>query len=146
MNHLSSFLGECVVGVLSTCHNDEIHSVPVYYFYRPSEKAFYFISKSKSQKIDLLKKNKSAAFVVYSETLPQTFTAQCRAEIVSLAKNDEQSNEIIKKLAEVHSTREYYPSPLSSMKEGELILVRLEVLDYQYKSYVAGFERTEKSA
>lgn len=57
-----------------------------------------------------------------------------------------QSNDIIKKLAEVHSTREYYPSPIASMKDGELKLVKLKVLDYLFKSYVSEYDLIEKSA
>jgi nitroimidazol reductase NimA-like FMN-containing flavoprotein (pyridoxamine 5'-phosphate oxidase superfamily) len=146
MDHLLSLLNECVVGVLSTCDEEIIHSVPVYYHYNQAENAFYFISRSKSVKVDNLKKNQKASFSVYSERLPRTYSAQCSAQIFDVENTGFAGNQIIKKLAEVHSTQEYYPSPISAMKEGELKLIKLEVIDYQYKSYVANTEQAQRSA
>ncbi len=147
MSHLNSFLEECVVGVLSIYKNAEIHSVPVYYYYHQVEKAFYFMTKSKSAKIDYLTKNNKASFSIYSERLPRAYNAQCKAEIVDLDGHHKvKAIHIIKRLAEVHSTQEYYPSPIASMKEGELKLIKLKVLDYQFNTYVPEFELSEQSA
>jgi nitroimidazol reductase NimA-like FMN-containing flavoprotein (pyridoxamine 5'-phosphate oxidase superfamily) len=145
--HVISFLQECVVGVLSTYSHGEIHSVPVYYYHDETENAFYFITKSKSSKVTNIQKSKKASFSIYSEALPRVFNAKCSAEIFDV-KNDSESMEIIRKLAEVHSTREYYPSPISSIKDGDLKLVKLTVLDYQYKSYTAAAtdEKVQKRA
>lgn len=145
-HHISSFLEESVVGVLSTCNNGEIHSVPVYFYHDDTDNAFYFITKSKSTKVNHLKKNKQASFSIYSEALPRVFNAKCAVEIFDVQTNSLENIEIIRKLAEVHSTREYYPSPISTIKDGELKLVKLIVLDYQYKSYTAEAMKIQISA
>jgi uncharacterized protein YhbP (UPF0306 family) len=131
--HLKSFLNECSVGVLSTCDKNEIHSVPVYYFYHEEQNSFYFITKSKTSKTSNLEKNNRANFSIYSERLPRVYTARCSADILDIDASN--YSDIIKKLAEVHSTREYYPSPLSSMKKGDLILVKLKVIDFKFNVY-----------
>jgi hypothetical protein len=146
MDHdVISFLQECVVGVLSSCNNEEIHSVPVYYHFDATQNAFFFITKSKSNKITNIQKNKKASFSIYSESLPRVFTAKCSAEIFDVNNNLE-FIETFRKLVEIHSTREYYPSPISTIKDGELKLVKLAVLDHQYKSYTADDEQNQKSA
>lgn len=144
--HISSFLKDSVVGVLSTLNNDEIYSVPVYYLHDKTENALYFITKSKSTKVKNIQKNKKVTFSVYSETLPRVFSAKCSAEILDVNDNSLDTIEIIRKLAEVHSTREYYPSPISTIKDGELKLVKLTFVDYYYKSYISGEEQVQKSA
>lgn len=147
MDHnINSFLKESVVGVLSTSNNDEIHSVPVYYFHEATENAIYFITKSKSTKVTNIKKSKKASFSIYSETLPRVFNARCSAEVFDINNNSLKSIEIVRKLAELHSTREYYPSPISTIKDGDLRLVKLSVLDFHYKSYIADEEQIQQSA
>lgn len=135
--HINSFLKESVVGVLSTCRDNEIYSVPVYYFHDEADNAFYFITKSKSSKISNLKKTNKASFCIFSETLPRVFNAKCSIEIFNVNGAGFDGIEIVRKLAEVHSTQDYYPSPISMIKDGELNLVKLNVLTYDYKAYIS---------
>jgi uncharacterized protein YhbP (UPF0306 family) len=141
--HLKSFLDECAVGVLSTCDKQEIHTVPVYYCFIEAQKAFYFLTKDKSTKTSILEKNNKANFSIYSETYPRVFTSRCRAEILDI--DCPEGGEVVKKLAEVHSTREYYPSPIYTMKQGSLKLVKLNLLDFTFKNYSMKFSE-QKSA
>lgn len=131
---VKSFLSQKVVGVLSSCDNGDVLTVPVYYVYDAEQDAFFFISKSKSSKISNIKKNNKVFFSVFSEKLPRVYNARCTADLHDIQSVG--SFKIIKQLAEIHSTQEYYPSPIASIHEGELILVKLKVLESSFKSFV----------
>lgn len=131
---LLNFINSETVGVISTVNvkDSKPHSSPIYYFFSSDNESFYFITKDTTQKVGNIKDNSNVDFVIFSNSPQRVFRAECSAEIVT---DDEGSSEFISKLIDVHTHQEYYPTPISALKEGKLSLVRLKVLDYKYNVY-----------
>ena len=140
-NTVISFLADHSVGVLSTCNDGKPYGSPVYYHFTPEQKAFYFLTKNQSRKYLELNTNTQASFSVFSEAPPTSFLAECTAEILEFSLKAYQS--IITRLIEIHSTRDYYPSPISTMMEGELKLIRLDLIDFSFNAYQRDIEKLQ---
>ena len=41
-------------------------------------------------------------------------------------------------IGEVHSSQEYYPTPVDMLKEGSLVLIKLKVMKHKFNSYKKG--------
>ncbi len=129
-----SFITERIVGIISTTNGQSMHGVPVYYHYVDYENAFYFLTKTVSIKYSNLGINNKASFTIFNEDPPEIFTADCEAELLSI--NDDNCSEKFIKLVEIHSSQIGYPTPVSTMTEGLLAIVKLNVIDFNYRSYI----------
>ena len=140
---MKSFITDHHIGLVSTCRDESSHAVPVFYHYAESENAFYFLTKSESKKFYNLKQNKKASFVIFSENPPQVYTAECISELLDI--DDATYSDKFIKLVELHATRDNYPTAISTMREGELVLVKLKVMDLNYKSYIQDINELKSS-
>jgi len=127
------FVEKQFVGIVSTHDNVTSNGVPIYYYFVKDDNAFYFITKSETIKYANIKKNKKASISIFAESPPTVFTANCVAELIEFETND--YIKIKNKLVEIHSSQEFYPSPISTVKNGILSLVKLIVNDCKLKSY-----------
>ena len=127
------FIKEHSVGIVSTCDNDMPHGVPIYYYFDKEKELFYFVTKDATKKYSNLSKNKNVFLTIFRENPQAVFTAECVAEPLDCSKDD--CIDIMDSLIEVHSTQEYYPSPISMLKEGTLKLIKLEIKNSNFKSY-----------
>ncbi len=128
-----AFVQEHYIAIVSTHDRRMPHGVPVYYIYVEEDNAFYFITKSETKKSTNLKQNKQAALTVVKENPPTVFTADCEAELLDFYSDDYVW--IKNKLVEIHSTQDYYPSPISTLKNGEFSLIKLNVKNSNLKAY-----------
>ena len=131
--HIKSFINESSVGLIATCDHQKPHAVPVYYLLIEAENAFYFMTKTASNSYLNLKNNGRASITIFSEKPPTVYTANCESEILEFSV--EEYSGIRKKLIAMHATEDYYPSPVSTLRKGELKLVKLNILDSNYQSY-----------
>ncbi|MCP4078115.1 MAG: pyridoxamine 5'-phosphate oxidase family protein [Gammaproteobacteria bacterium] len=131
---IKSFITERIIGIISTTNGQTLHGVPVYYHYVDYENAFYFLTKTVSKKYSNLEKNNKASFTIFNEDPPKIFTADCEAELLNI--NEDNCSDKFIKLVEIHSSQQGYPTPVSTMTEGLLALVKLNVNDFDYKSYI----------
>lgn len=131
--HIKTFINENFVGLISTCGDQKPHGVPIYYLLVKEENAFYFMTKTASKSYLNLKKNCAASITIFSETPPAVYTADCETEILEFSMDE--YSEIRKKLIGMHSTQDYYPSPVSTLKKGDLKLIKLKIIDFNYQSY-----------
>lgn len=140
--HIQSFITENIVGLLSTCNDQVAHGVPVFYLYLEPDNAFYFITKTESKKYFNLSENRMASLTIFSESPPTVFTAECRADILEFSFD--KYAQIINSLIDMHSTQDYYPSPISTLKKGVLKLIKLEIIGFNYNSYGKDIEKLKK--
>lgn len=45
----------------------------------------------------------------------------------------------------MHSSQNYYPSPISTLKKGELKLIKLNVIDFNFKTYQKDIEKLKNT-
>ncbi len=128
-----SFVQKHHVAIVSTHDSVTPNGVPIYYYFVKDDNAFYFITKSETIKYANIKKNKKASLSIFTENPPTVFTANCVAELIEFETNDYIN--IKNRLVEIHSTQEFYPSPISTVKDGILSLVKLIVNDCKLESY-----------
>jgi len=128
-----SFAQKHFIALVSTHNNVTSNGAPIYYYFAKDDNAFYFITKSETIKYTNIKKNNKASLSIFTENPPTVFTANCAAELIEFETNDYIN--IKNKLVEIHSTQEFYPSPISTVKDGILSLVKLTVNDCKLKSY-----------
>lgn len=132
--HIIDFLKENTVGIFATCGDDKKPlAVPVYYTFYDKNDEIYFITKDKTKKISNIKENKNVSFVVYTESPQVLFTADCKADVIDVA--DIKNKVIFDQLIEIHSTRNYTPTPLEALKDGNLVSVRLKIGEYKFIHY-----------
>jgi len=128
-----SFIQKHFVAIVSAHDSVTSGGVPIYYYFVKDDNAFYFITKSETKKHANIINNKKASLTIFTENPPTVFTANCVAELIDFETTD--CVRIKNKLVEIHSTREFYPSPISTLKVGHLSLVKLNVKDCKLKSY-----------
>ena len=129
-----SFVQKHFVAIVSTHDSVASHGVPIYYYFVKDNNAFYFITKSGTKKHANIKNNKKASLTIFTENPPTVFTANCIAELIDFDTDD--CAKIRNKLVEIHSTQEFYPSPIFTLKEGVLVLAKLNVTDCDFKLYM----------
>lgn len=127
------FLEERTVGVIGTSKDNTPHCVPIYYYFDKDAESFYFVTKSKTQKAENIVSNSKVFITVFSEEPQATFGARCDATI--LESNDADQKRVINELIGVHSGQEYFPTPLSALKDGDLTLVKLKIEDHNFSFY-----------
>lgn len=128
---VKDFVKDHSVGIISTCDNNEPHGVPVYYYFDGDK--FYFATKSKTKKIENIESNGNVFLMIYREEPQAVFTAKCKATLMDY--KDSGCMGIVKHLVGVHASQDYYPTPLTALKEGNITVVELEVREHQFKSY-----------
>jgi hypothetical protein len=128
-----SFVEKHFVAIVSTHDSVTSYGVPIYYYFVKDDNAFYFITKSETKKYANIYNNKKASLTIFTENPPTVFTANCVAELIDFETYD--CVKIKNKLVEIHSTQEFYPSPISTLTEGILSLIKLNVRDCKLKSY-----------
>lgn len=130
---VQDFIQNHSVGVISTCSGNKPHAVPIYYFYDPEKNHFYFVTKSETKKVLNILENKNTFLTIYKEDPQATFTAECEARLLEHVEPD--YTNITNHLINIHSIQDYYPTPLTMLKEGNLTLVELKVLSHTFRSY-----------
>ena len=134
--NIITFIKEHSLATLSTCADNKPHGVPIYYYYSTEENTFYFVTKSETRKIANLKANPIAFLSVTRTNPPAVFTADCEAKIYTQDINtDKKRLDIAKKLIKIHTEQEYYPTPLHSLKDGDLTFVSLQIKTHSYNDY-----------
>ena len=128
-----SFVEKYFVAVISTHDSVTSNGVPIYYLFVKDDNAFYFITKSETKKNINIKNNNKASLTIFTENPPTVFTANCVSELIDYKTDD--CLKIINKLVAIHSTQKFYPSPISTIRDGILSLVKLNVKDCKFKSY-----------
>ncbi|MCA9356095.1 MAG: pyridoxamine 5'-phosphate oxidase family protein [Candidatus Paceibacterota bacterium] len=127
------FLKNNSLCILSTCKDNKPHSVPVYYFYDDENETFYIATKAKTQKVLNILENKNTFITVFRTDPQATFTAECEATIIDHTNED--FPDIAKRLMEIHSAQSSFPTPLSMIKDGSLVLIQLKVITHKFNSY-----------
>ena len=134
----ASFIQEHYIAIVTTHDNAWPQGVPIFYIFEKDENAFYFVSKSGTKKHANIQINNKASLTIYTETPPTVFTANCIAELSDFGSDKRVT--IKNKLVEIHSTLDYYPSPLATLKDGVLTLVKLSVKSCSLKPYKKDIE------
>ena len=132
--HMKTFIKQQLIGLVSTCDGSTTHGVPIYYVYDDTQNCFYFLTKTASRKYSNLEKNNKASISIYSETPPVVYSADCVAELLEIS--DENCSEKFKQLVELHVSQKDSPTPISTMRGGLLVIVKLNIIDFDYKSYI----------
>lgn len=132
-NQAILFINQQNTGSVSTFDGAKPYGVPVFYLYVAEHNAFYFLTKTTSKKYANLQKYKVASFSVFANSPPVVYTADCSVELLDLMNKNH--SDILKKLVSIHSTQDYYPSPISTLTEDSTSLVKLTITDYNFKSY-----------
>ncbi|MBT3203059.1 MAG: pyridoxamine 5'-phosphate oxidase family protein [Gammaproteobacteria bacterium] len=140
---IKSFINKHIIGIVSTSNDRSVHAVPIYYHYIDHENAFYFFTRTASKKYSNLEKNNKASFTIFNEDPPVVFTADCEAELLNIDEGN--YSDIFIKLVEIHSSQLGYPTPISTMAEGLLTLVKLNIIDFNYKSYIQDINSLKSS-
>lgn len=121
------------LAVIATCSGDNPHCTPVYYLYDEEKNLFYFVTKDETRKFSNIKDNKKVFLSIFNEKPQQVYSANCKAKILSQKKAG--FDEVIERLIEIHAEQDYFPTPLSYLKEGKLSLIELSPEDSQFNSY-----------
>ena len=95
---------------------------------------FYFLTKTESRKYSNLEKNNKVSISIYSENPPVVYSAECVAELIDIS--DGNYSEKFTKLVQLHVNQQDDPTPVSTMREGLLAIVKLNVINFDYKSYI----------
>ncbi len=128
-----SFIQEGIIATISTCDGLIAHGAPIFYIFIEEENAFYFLTNTQTEKHANIEKNNNAAISIYTETPPIVFNANCVAEICDF-KSGEYS-EHVSRLVAMHSSQAFYPTPVSTFKDGEISLIKLNVECSDLKQY-----------
>ncbi len=128
-----SFVQEHSIAIVSTSDNSDVYGAPIYYQFEQKENSFYFLTFSNTQKHANIEENKKAFLTIFNENPPTVFTAHCVGELLDSSKVE--YSDIMLKLVAIHSSRECYPTPLATMKDGEVSLIRLNVESTEFKAY-----------
>ena len=128
-----SFVQEHSIAIVSTYGGLRVNGVPIYYLFIKEDNAFYFLTNNQTQKHANIEENNKAAITIFTENPPVVFTASCVAEVFDL--KSEEYSEHIYKLVAIHSSREFYPTPLLTFKNGDISLIKLSVEGSKLKSY-----------
>ncbi|MCP4429445.1 MAG: pyridoxamine 5'-phosphate oxidase family protein [Gammaproteobacteria bacterium] len=128
-----AFVKEHIVATVSTCDGLHSHGVPVFYIFVKDDNAFYFLTKNKTQKHINIEINNKTALTIFTESPPTVFTANCVAEVIDFTSGVHK--EYITKLVTIHSSQECYPTPISTLIDGDLSLVKLNVENCKLRSY-----------
>ncbi len=132
-NNIKKFLENNSVCIVSTCNNNKPHAVPVYYFYNSENNKMYFVTKTGTKKFLNMSENNNVFVTIYRESPQATFTAECKSNILNCKKDN--CIKITKHLIDIHSSEDYYPTPLTMLKEGSLALVELDIVSHKFNSY-----------
>lgn len=123
------------IAVLSTIEENTLpNGDPIYFYFHTNDQCFYFASRDGIQKVINLEQHPIANLTIFSEDPPTHAGFRCQAEIIRTGFTE--YSDIINHLIDLHSTREYYPTPLSMLDNGDLVLVKLSVTDHKYLSYL----------
>jgi len=128
-----SFVKENFIAVISTQDNLRPYASPVYYYFSEDENTFYFITNSTTKKYSNIREKNQVSLTIFSEHPPRVFTANCTAQLSDFETSDK--TDIKNKLVEIHSSQEFYPSPISSLEKGKISLVKLNAKNCKLKSF-----------
>ena len=118
--------------VVSTSDENVPHGAVVFYHFDEASEKFYFVTKTETQKIKNINRNSSVALTIFSETPPRTFQARCKAK---RASRDELSPELLKRVLNVHSSQDYWPTPIQKIEEGTMCFVEIALDHSRYRDY-----------
>ncbi len=131
--NVASFIEEHIVAIVSTCDGLQPNGVPILYLYIKDDDAFYFLTKNNTRKHVNIENNNKASLTVFAEDPPTVFTADCVAEVFDF--QSEKYREHVNKLVAIHSSQKCYPTPISTLKDGNLSLIKMSVENCKLESY-----------
>ncbi len=134
-SHIVEFIQKHFIGIVSTHDGGHPHGTPIFYVYDEDKEVFFFVTKNRTKKYTNLENNKKASLTIFSENPPITFTANCNAELFDFESCDYMK--IKNKLVNIHSTQDFYPTPIATLKDGVISLVKLNVIDCNFNSYIS---------
>ncbi len=132
------FIQKYFVAIVSTSDGQETQGVPIYYVFSEDDNAFYFITKKGTKKFINIEKNRKASLTIYTDRPPIVFTANCTAELFDF--QSEQHASIANQLVVIHSSQDYYPSPISTLAGKDISLIKLNMENFELKSYKEDIE------
>ncbi len=136
--NMASLVKEHLVAIVSTCDGLRPNGVPIYYLYVEDVNAFYFLTNSNTQKHINIERNNKTTLTIFTENPPTVFTANCVAEVLNFKSEEHQDH--VNKLVAIHSSQECYPTPISTLKDGRVSLIKLSVENCKLKSYERDIE------
>ncbi len=133
------FIKDNSLAIVSTHDGFIPHGKPIYYHFDEDENAFYFMTINTTKTQVNLRDTLVASLTIFVENPPTVLTVDCDVEFMDY--KSPHCTKVVDILAEIHATRECYPTPLATRKEASLSLVKLKALDYEFRSYLEDIER-----
>ncbi len=135
-----AFLESNPSGCIASLSKDGMPQVAIVFYIVEDDFSIVFATRSGTRKSNNIAHNPHVAFTVAADDTPKTVQLEGEAHVIT---DDTDMVRVRTALSKVHiGNTEYYP-PLSRIKDGELVLIRITPTYLRWTDYATGYEENE---